>query len=221
MSVPSGWRILADESHRLYSPAGFRLVDDFTGKAPLGDTSSALDLETAPGVWEATDVAGLMTSSQVLIYPGLGRRLHPAGIPSRHYRMRLYATLYRPEYLKTQDGVAFFAPPYDDENEPVPLTSGPADVYLYPACNYPFPTWVRVLHGTVVDGAGAPVPNVLVHQAAVERALTDERGAFALPLRWATSGLVVDADDQRNVRHGSHVLNLPNDLKANLTITVV
>jgi hypothetical protein len=79
---------------------------------------------------------------------------------------------------------------------------------------------VRVLRGFVEDASGAPVPNVLVHQAAAERALTDERGTFALPLRWAASGMVVDANDVRTGRAGSHTLSLPSDLLASVTITI-
>jgi hypothetical protein len=79
---------------------------------------------------------------------------------------------------------------------------------------------VRVLRGFVEDVSGEPVPNVLVHQAAAERALTDERGTFSLPLRWAASGMAVDATDVRTGRAGSHTLSLPADLLASVTITI-
>jgi len=71
------------------------------------------------------------------------------------------------------------------------------------------------------NARGTPVVNVLVRQASLERSLTDERGTFALPLRWATSGQAVDAIDVRTGRSGSRVLNLPADLQRSVTITIV
>jgi hypothetical protein len=219
VSVP-GWREVPSEHNALYSPVGLRLVDEFTGRAPLGAVSATLDLELAPGVWEATGLEPVVTPSSVLTWPGLGRAWEPATAPARRYRARIAAERYRPAYLETADGVPFDAPPWDDLNPPVPTTTGPVDAYLLPAAGYDFPTWVRVLRGFVEDVSGAPVANVLVHQAAVERALTDERGTFSLPLRWAASGMVVDATDARTGRAGSHTLSLPSDLAASVTITI-
>ena len=216
----AGWRVLP-EHVSLYSPAGLRLIDDFTGRAPLGRVGVRLDRQVSPGVWAPTDIEGLLPSSSILCWPGLGRHGEPASAPTRRYRARVEAEHYRPGYLQSADGIEFDAPPWDDDNPPVPVTTGPQDVYLFPATAYGFPTHVRVLHGLVEDAGGGPVANVLVHQATAERTLSDERGAFTLPLRWAAAGLVVDAVDVRTGRTGSHLLSLPADLQSNVTITIV
>jgi hypothetical protein len=217
----SGWRPLHGEGIRLYSPLGLRLVDDFTGTAPLGRVTARLDREVSPGVFEPTDIPALMTPSSILTWPGLGRSSDPASAPARAYQVCITADNYRPSYLQFADGTTFQAPPWDDVNPPNPVTTGPQDLYLFPSTAYQFPTWVPVLRGLVRDAGNLPVPNVFVHVAAVEKTLTDERGAFSLPLRWATSGMSVDADDLRTGRTASHVLNLPTDLRSNLTFAIV
>lgn len=217
----AGWREVRSEHGALYSPIGLRLVDDFTGQAPLGRVRARLDRQASPGVWATTELKSVLTPSSVLTWPGLGRAQEPASALTRRYRARIEAEQYRPAYLQNADGVEFDAPPWDDQNPPSPLTTGPADLYLLTAPVYAFPTWVRVLHGVVEDASGGPVANVLVSQATAERTLTDERGAFSLALRWATSGLAVDALDVRTGRTGSHVLVLPSDLQSSLTLTIV
>lgn len=219
--IVNGWRELAGERNALYSPIGLRLVDDFTGKAPLGRLSARLDREVGAGVWAPTDLQTVVTPSSTLTWPGLGREWDPLSALTRRYRARVVADRYRPAYLQDRDGIEFDAPPWNDDSPPAPVTTGPADLYLFPAPDYEFPTWVPVLHGYVQDASGMPVVNVLVTQASAERALTDERGTFALPLRWATSGDVVDANDVRTGRSGNHALNLPADLSSSVTITIV
>ena len=215
-----GWRLLPSEHLALFSPIGLRLVDDFTGRGPIGRVSARLDRQVSPGVWEPTSLEPVLTPSSILTWPGLGRVREPSTAPTRRYRARVEADQYRPDYLENADGREFDAPPWNDQQDPVPVTLGPHDVYLYPSTGYGFPTWVRVLRGVVEDATGGAVASVLVRQASAERTLTDERGIFALPLRWAGSGLVVDAVDVRTGRSGSHVLNLPSDLQANVTITI-
>jgi hypothetical protein len=217
----ASWRRLASERSALYSPIGLRLVDDFTTRAPIGRVSARLDRQVAAGVWAATDLDAVLTPSNTLTWPGLGREADPASSPTRRYRAYVAADRYRPEYLQNADGLEFDAPPWNDDIRPAPITTGPVDLFLFPATAYEFPTWVRVLRGFVQDATGAPVANVLVHQGTVERALTDERGTFSLPLRWAATGQAVDAIDVRTGRAGSHVLNLPADLRGSITITVV
>jgi hypothetical protein len=217
----AGWREVRSEHLALFSPIGLRLIDDFTGRAPLGRVSARLDRQVSAGVWEPTTMDAVLTPSSILTWPGLGRESEPSTAPTRRYRARVEAAQYRPDYLQSLDGREFDAPPWDNDHDPVPVTTGPQDLYLYPSTGYGFPTWVRVLRGFVEDVTGGPVANVLVHEAAVERTLTDERGTFSLPMRWAASGLVVDAIDVRTGRTGSHVLNLPSDLQSNVTITIV
>jgi hypothetical protein len=219
MSVP-GWRVLASERRLLYSPIGLTLVDEFTGRGPLGRVRAFLDLRVSPGVWHATGIEPIQTPSNVLTWPGLGRSGDPVSAPTPRYRARLEADLYRPDYLAALDGLEFDAPLWDDATPPVPVTATPQPLFLLPAPSYDFPSWVRVLRGVVEDTSGVAVPNALVQQATTERTLTDASGAFALSLRWATGGLPVDATDVRTGRTGTHTLSLPADLRKNVTITI-
>ncbi|HYP32521.1 MAG TPA: carboxypeptidase-like regulatory domain-containing protein [Burkholderiaceae bacterium] len=215
-----GWQELTSERGRLFSPIGLRLVDDFTSRSAQGRLRAWIDRQVSPGVWAPTDLAAVFTPSGAITWPGLGRLRDPLFAAPRRYRARVSAERYRPAYLESADGVEFDAPPWNDENDPNPVTRGSTDLYLYPAPTYDFPTWVRVLRGFVQDAQGAPVANVKVHLSNAERVLSDERGVFALPLRWATNGQLIDAVDARGGRSGQRTLSLPADLQASVTITI-
>ncbi len=216
------FRLLAGEAAMLYSPLGLRLVDEFTGKAPLGRVRALLDRRDDLGAWQETGRAAVMTLGGVLTYPGLERSRRAAGAPSRRYRVRLEADFYRAFYRSQFDGREFDAFPFNDTTPPSTPAAMPQDELLVPSSAYPFPTHVRVLRGAVVDASGAPVADVIVSQGGLERVLTDERGAFALPLRWAQEGvpLPVDAIDQRTGRTGMKNVTLPQDLGSNQEITI-
>jgi hypothetical protein len=96
------------------------------------------------------------------------------------------------------------------------------DTPLLPAPNYPFASHIPVLRGVVVDAAGNPVPNAYVTQGSNERALTDARGTFALPLRWvqANTAVPIDATDQRTGRSGSISIQIPGALNSSQKIPI-
>ena len=222
MTIP-GWRPLAAETQRLYSPIGLRLVDEVTGAAPVGWTRAVLDVQEGPA-WRTTEIPAARTADDVLFYPALGRRRAATGQPPRHYRVRVEAEFYRPLYLATQDGIEFDAYPYDDSNPPTSYARLPQDVKLAPAPAYPFPAYVPVLRGVVVaPPANAPVRDVEVMLVNTERVLTDEGGAFALPARFTAPGVPVplDAMDQRTGRTGSKTVTLPAALGQLHTITIL
>lgn len=216
------FQVLAGESAMLYSPIGLRLVDEFTGDGPVGRVRAFLDRRDAAGVWRATDIAPVKTPGGVLVYSGLERRREVAGQPARRYRVRLEADFYRAFYRSQFDGVEFDAFPYNDTAPPATIAAMPQDELLVPSSAYPFPTHVRVLRGAVVDAAASPVADVIVSHGGLERVLTDERGEFALPLRWASEGvpLPIDAIDQRTGRTGMRPVTLPQDLGTNQEITI-
>jgi hypothetical protein len=218
----NGWHAVPDERRRLYSPIGLRLIDDFTGFAPFGSVHARLDARRANGDWQPTDATAVRTPSDVLTYPGLGRSAHAATEPATHYRVRLDATFYRPDYLVNLEGIQFDAHPYDDDTPPAVIVGLPQSVFLMPAANYPFPGHVRVLRGQVLDVNGDPVASVEVTESAQERVLSDERGAFSLPLRWPalTAVVQIDALDHRSGRSGQLNANLPADLAVGHVITI-
>lgn len=216
------FRMLAGETAILYSPIGLRLVDEFTGNSPLGPVRAFLDRRDDAGVWQATGINAVTTPGGALTYPGLERRREPANQPARRYRVRIEADFYRAFYRAQFDGREFDAFPFNDTTPPQTIAAMPQEELLVPSSAYPFQTHVRLLRGSVVDAAGDPVPDVIVSQGGVERVLTDERGTYALPLRWALEGvpLAVDAIDQRTGRTGMKSVTLPQDLGKSQEITI-
>jgi hypothetical protein len=216
----TSWRAVPEENRLLYSPVGLLLVDDLTGRTPVGRVEAWLELQDG-AEWRSVDRAPVMTASSVLLYPGLGRTTDATQPPQR-YRVRLESPFYRPLYSAIADGIEFDVPPYDDANPPTTLTDRPTHTVLLPALNYPFAPYIPVLRGIVRDAGGDPVADVLVQEAIRERTLTDARGAFSLSLRWVPPGTptTITADDQRTGRAGSITVTLPADLNQSQTITV-
>ena len=214
------WRAVPQDNRLLYSPVGLLLVDDLTGRPPVGRVEATLELQDG-AEWRIVDRAPTVTASGVLLYPGLGRSTDVTQ-PPHHYRVSLEPALYRPLYRANADGIEFDVPPYDDANPPATLTDRPTPAVLLPAAHYPFAPFIAVLRGLVQDAGGNPVPDVLVQEALRERTLTDARGAFSLALRWVDPGTptLITADDQRNSRAGSITVTLPGDLNQSQAITV-
>lgn len=217
------WQAIPGEQRQIYSPIGLRLIDDFTGLAPQGSVRASLDVRNANGEWRPTGIGFTRTPSDVIIYPGLGRSANVALQPAFHYRVRLEAAFYRPEYLTLQDGIEFDAHPYDDDTPPAVMASLPDNTFLIPATNYPYPSHVRVVRGQVVDTVGDPVANVEITEGGGERVLSDERGTFSLPLRWPpfVSAVQIDAMDFRAGRSGQLNINLPADLASGHVVVIM
>jgi hypothetical protein len=210
-----------------FSPVWFRLVDDLTGQTPLERVR--VRLERREGTeWKPTDVEAVVTAAGMVAFPGLERRREVIGVPPRRYRVQVEAEHYRPLYRELTAGLGFDALPHNDQVQP------PApprrDLVLLPSVTYPYAPHVRLLRGTVADQAGAPVEDVLVSSqlpvgpvTRLERTLTDDRGSFALALRWAASGATasVTAIDRRTQRTATVMVTVPDDLDRSLLITIV
>jgi len=216
------WMTRPFDVTQLYSPVGLRLLDELTNQPPLGTVRATLDKLDANGKWLPTDIPGVLTPSAVVSYPGLERHAVVTGLTFQTYRVRLNADLYIPYYLTNADGIQFKAYPYNDDNPPAVIAKVPIDTPLLPAPHYPFASHIPLLRGVVVDAAGDPVPNAYVTQSNNERALTDNRGEFALPLRWvkANTAVPIDATDQRTGRTGTISIQLPGALNNSQTISI-
>jgi hypothetical protein len=216
------WNMSVVESARLFSPIGVRLIDDLTGKEPLGRMQVFLDLQEPGGAWRLQERQATRSLSGVVSYPGLAWHADASGQPpQRQYRVRVKAEFYIALYQRIEDGVAFAVAPYDDNHSPQ-VNPLPTDVILTPAPNYPFQGHIPVLKGAVKDAANKPVPNALVTQGAKERVLTDWRGTFSLPLRWAKPNvqIPVDAVNERNGQMGTENITPPGDLDKVLVIKI-
>ena len=217
---------LPGERSLLFSPIGLRLLDDITGQMPFGPFKTFLDRRDALGNWQETRINAVMTPSGYVTYPGLERHPEVSG-GSRRYRCRVEANFYQPLYRSVVDGIEFDAFPYNDTNTPAnfpapPNLPLPQDVVLTPASNYPYPANIPVLRGRTLDVNGVPVADAIVSQGIQERVLTDNRGSFALPLRWVTPNVQVfiDATHPRTLRTGSIPITIPQDLGANHDIQI-
>ena len=217
----TAWQVITAERRMLYSPIGLRLIDDFTGLSPVGAVRAFLDRQTAAG-WETTSIKAVRTPSDALIYPGLGRSATAALQPPTHCRVRIEADFYRPDYLLNNDAIEFDVFPYDDITPPAVIATLPQNVFLLPTPAYGFADHVRVLRGQVTDAAARPVANVEIMFGATERAASDERGRFALSLRWPalTGAIQIDASDHRTGRTGQINVNLPADLAGGNVIVI-
>jgi hypothetical protein len=211
-----------DEGTQTYSPIGLRLLDELTHDAPLGNTSTFLDILDASGSWRETELKAVRTVSAVIAYPGLERHADAIGLLPRRYRVRISADLYVPLYRRNSDGIEFDAHPYDNTHPPSVIVRFAEDTFLTPAPNYPFPDHFPVLRGVVVDSHGTPVPYAMVTQGLSERVLSDIRGIFALPLRWVDKivPIPIDAVDDRTGRLGSIDVQLPDALGGSQTIRI-
>ena len=217
------WRNLPGEHTELYSPVGLRPVDEITSVAPLGKVRVYLDIKDENGSWQITGIKPVITPGGVITFPGLERRAEVVGQSARRYRIRLDAELYRPLYPIGTEGYEFDAFPYNDDNPPRNIALQVQDrLLLTPATNYPFPTHIPVLYGNVRDTTGLKVADVFVSDGATERVLTDERGAFAFPLRWVKKSLSfpIVAEDRKSNRKGMITIKIPEDLGKNHTIVI-
>lgn len=216
------WIQAVEESTQLFSPIGLRLIDDLTGNAPIGRMEVVLERQDGAGAWKDTKIAAVITASGTVTYPGLERHSDATGQLPKQFRVRLRPQFYVPLYQRNQDGILCTAFPYDNSHPPQTIKKIPDDTILTPAPNYPFQGHVRVAHGVVVDHAGKPVPNAVVTQGLKERVLTDQRGSFALPLRWVQPNTLVpiDAVNERNAQTGTTTIHFPQDLVKNITIQI-
>lgn len=216
-------RKLLGERTLLYTPIGLSLVDELTGRPPIGRIEARLQLLSERGDWVETGIQPRFTASGALMYPNLGRTADVSG-PPRAYRIVLKSEFYRPFYAKlpaahvNSEGLRFRAFPFNDQN---PLSDGEyarapesRDEYrfLFPAVNYPFPSHLRVVRGFVGEPRGnGPVADATIQipvaDASVElgvqkdRVLTNESGEFALPIRWLTTSTttseIINAGDEK------------------------
>lgn len=214
--------LLPAERTVVYSQIGLRLVDEFTGGPLQHRVDARLSFQGSAGNWQPLDLDPTPSPSGNLLYPGLGRSANSATAPMVRYRVQIESPFYRPEYLRNADALEFDVHPYDDANPPAVVPGLPQTVLMLPSASYPFAGFVRTIRGRTLDALGDPIANVEVTTGSAERVLSDARGVFALPLRWAPLGVnvVIDAIDHRTGRADQLNLVLPQDLLQGQTFTL-
>lgn len=216
------WQVLPDDKLELYSQIGLRLIDEFTGSRPLYPVSADLEFQNVAGDWIPVERQPTVTPGGIISFPGLGRSAQVAIQPVLRHRVLLRSDFYRAAYLRNSDGLEFDIHPYDDATPPAVIPTHPQTELLLPSASYGYPSHVRVVKGLVHDMAGEPVANVEVKLGGSERVLTDERGAFALPLRWpaVNAALSLDAVDHRTGHSATISIQLPGDLAQGHLFTI-
>jgi len=220
----TAWRRLAG-ARVLYAPIALRLIDDFSGAAPFRPLGAALDVMDGAR-WAPTGIKAIRTVSGIIAYPGLGRVQNVAAAPTVRHRVRLTdddeCMLYRPAYRFSLDGLEFDVSPWNDTQPPAILPGGPEAVFLWPGTNYPFARAIAVLRGRTIDGGGAPLADARI-SSGTDRVLSDERGAFSLPVRLTApaASITVLAEHARTGVSASATVPLPAGLASAIELQLV
>jgi hypothetical protein len=220
----TAWRRLAG-ARVLYAPIALRLVDDFSGAAPIAPIGAALDVQNGTR-WVPTGIEAVRTASGIIAYPGLGRVQNPATAPTVRYRVRLTddeeRLVYRPAYRFSLDGLESVVSPWNDTQPPAAAPDHPETVFLWPGANYPFARAIPVLRGRTIDGGGMPLADARI-ATGTDRVLSDERGAFSLPVRLTApaASIIVVAEHVRTGVSASATVPLPTGLATAIELQLV
>lgn len=221
------WVRTLGEPRVQFTPVGLRVLDDFTGRPPTARFTATLEARTPPSgpgpySWRRVDSPPTLTPGGWIAFIGLGRTVDPLAKPVVRHRVSVVAEDMLPLYgpAPGATSVEFDVHPFDDTHLPtVPVVR--TDIFLLPAPAYAFPSEVPVARGRVVDGANRPVARALVTFQNFERVLSDERGQFALPLRWAAKNTTVQIDAADGLGHvGAVPLAIPGGLRHALEIQI-
>lgn len=205
------------ENDVLWAGAAASLVDDHTGNLPVTSPTVAIDVSDGAGGWRALAMKPVVTNLGTYVFPRLEKRGDARNVQPRKYRLRVSAPGYTPYYLFDRDGVVIDVYPYDDTLAPTVPPFRPEIIPLYPAAAYPFET-SALIYGKAVDSSNAPVPFALV-SCHGDRVLTDEDGAFVLPLgRSPTGQVLVDASDRNGNTATPLPVSVPQGLGQHYTI---
>jgi hypothetical protein len=208
------------ESRVSASPIWLRLVDTFTGLAPVGPLNVHVEKKQG-GTWIPLAVPYQVSSSGDLGFLDLGK-----GRPGQTgtFDVRVFVT-NRSTVAVTDAGDPFVTATVSMWTADVPPTPTPQSVRFLPAPDYNFGPGVPLLSGRVVDSGGDPVDRervsateIVRSSPVVEEAMTTVDGWFRLPLRWSSGPTQIDA--VCGSLTGTKTITLPGDLSTTVTLTV-
>ena len=217
----TNWQVITADRRVTYAGIALELRDEFTGTSPIGSVALSLDYQIGSD-WRATGIQPVRNAGGIYLYCGLGHRLDPGAEPTFRVRVRIDAQYYRPGFAALEDAIEFDVPAYNDLVPPVLSPLVPEVVLMWPRANYPYAAHIRCIRGRVLDGGGGPLADAQIVADGVERVMTDESGAYTLPLRWQPASAAVNAvvSHPRSGLSGNPVFNLPADLIGNQDVTV-
>jgi hypothetical protein len=216
------WRYLQTELRIAASPIWIKLRDAFTGRAPLGPLTVALERRTG-ATWAPFRHRHQLTPAGDLAFVNLGRSADPATTGSFDVRVTVGCAGMIPEALNGDAAITTTVTAWPPD---APATPAQPDVLrFFPGPGYRFPAGTPLLAGRVVDTAGDPVARVRVFSTAsvhgvqvTEEVRTDPGGYFRLPLRWSTGATDVKA--ALGGRNAAITIAVPADLSTTQQMTL-
>ena len=217
----TNWRVIPADRRTAFSGVAIELLDEFTGAQAIGTFNLTMDFQVGAD-WRETTIKPNRNASGIFVYTGLGKTFDPAAAPTFRVRVRIDAQYYRPGFQATDAGLEFDVPTYNDAVPPILTPLIPETVMMWPRANYPFAAHIRTIKGRVRNAGGDAMANAQLAADGVERVMTDESGAYTLPLRWQaqTTAVNVGVTHLRSGLSASRVFNLPADLSGNQDITI-
>ncbi len=211
------------------SPVWIRLVDTFTGRAPVrlvgavAAGSVTLTVERRDGAqWKPAPAPVTVKPTGDLAFVNLGRVRRGQAPTQTDYRFTVAVDGSVTETVNREPSVVVPVTTWSADSPPV--TPPVQEIRCYPAPDYQFGPGVPLVSGTVAQagspaaGARVRVTETVAGRTLVEEVRTNASGWFRLPLRWSSGATQIDAD--RAGANGSQSINIPADLGSVVRITI-
>ena len=204
------------------SPVWLRLIDTYTGQAPVGQVLVAVERREASH-WVPVDVRYELKPTGDLAFANLGRvRRDEAGRP---LAFRVTVTAERTISETTSGAPSALLNVITWYQDAPPAGPGVQVIRCYPAPDYRYGPGVPLLSGRValanagwVARARVRVTETALGKTLTEEVRTSDEGWFRLPLRWSSGSTQISAD--RSGASGSVTINVPNDLGSIVSVTI-
>lgn len=212
--------LTSPEDRLAATPLWLRLVDEVTGRPPIGPLEVLLERRSG-ATWEPLEHAYQLSSRGDLGFLDLGRG-RPGDAGTFDVRVTVTAPHTQAATATGAASVTRTIAVWSEQSPPAPV---PVEVRFFPSPGYPFGAGTPLLSGRAVTAAGVPVDRAEVTATeivrgspVVERTLTGADGWFRLPLRWSSGATQVDA--VKGPLTDSATLTVPDDLGEVVTLTL-
>jgi hypothetical protein len=217
------WVVHRERVQTMRPSLAIQLTDAMT-KLPPDDPSLEVSLEKVDfdGSWHPVLATPIPVPGGVIAFRNLERRRRAVGATAQLYRLTVHSDRYLPDYLRTTDAVTVLIQPFDLLTVPPPSPPPYVAVTLCPRPDYPFPSVPLVLGQVLEASDQAPVTNALVFGGIGRFTVTDDRGAYALPLPGApfATPIAIGVQDRRNRQATQNVSFTSNVSKQSLNFSL-